>query len=62
MALKSPCTPNCEGRSGICHSVCEAWKKYEEERNKRYAERRERIQAKDNTYIIKPFYKGKNSR
>lgn len=59
MALKQPCTPNCDGRSGICHSVCEAWKRYEEERNKLYAERVERKLAEDKSYIIKPYYKGK---
>lgn len=55
MRPKSPCSPTCEKRSGICHSVCEDWKVYEEARNKRYAEERERKQAKDNSYIIKPY-------
>lgn len=55
MRLKQPCSPNCEKRSGICHSVCEEWKKYEAERNKGYDERQKRKQAAMNTYIIKPM-------
>lgn len=48
--LKQPCTPKCEGRSAICHSVCELWKAYETERNKRYEERLERKEAAKKTY------------
>ncbi len=59
MRLKQPCSPDCEGRSGICHSVCEAWKLYEAERNKRYEQRLDANEAKHNSYIIKPYYKGK---
>ena len=58
MRLKQPCTPNCEKRSGVCHSVCDEWKLYEVERNKWYEERRNRIEAENNSYILKP-YKGK---
>ena len=58
MRLKQPCSPDCERRSGICHSECEEWKLYEVERNKWYEERRSRIEAENNSYILKP-YKGK---
>lgn len=53
MRFKSPCLPDCVNRSAICHSVCEEWKKYEEERNKRYAEKIERNEAELRTHTKK---------
>ncbi len=48
--LKQPCSPNCENRSAICHSICEKWLVYEKDRNKAYEERMERKEAAIKTY------------
>lgn len=58
MRLRPPCSPDCEKRSGKCHSECEDWKQYEVERNKWYQERLSRIEA-EKFRIVKLPYKGK---
>ncbi len=50
MKPKPPCSPKCEGRSSICHSVCEPWKEYEKKRNLFYEERLERKEQAKRTY------------
>lgn len=45
-----PCTQKCEGRSAICHSICEPWLAYEKARNAAYEERLERKEAAKKTY------------
>lgn len=50
MKPKPPCSPNCEGRSSICHSICEPWKEYEKNRNLFYKETLERKEKAKMTY------------
>lgn len=50
MKPKSPCSPNCDGRSGICHSICEKWKEYEKERNAFYEDTLNRKESAKRTY------------
>ena len=50
MKPKPPCSLNCDGRSPICHSVCEQWKAYEKERNLFYEETLERKEQAKRTY------------
>lgn len=53
MKPKSPCSPNCDGRSGICHSICEAWKEYEKARNEFYEDSYARKESVKRTYPAK---------
>lgn len=53
MKPKPPCSPNCDGRSSICHSVCEPWKEYEKARNRFYADTLERKETAKRTYPSK---------
>lgn len=57
MRVKQPCTPDCEKRSATCHSECEAWLKYEKERNDEYEKRLERKTATMRTYIKSTRFK-----
>ena len=36
---KPPCVQNCPNRNASCHATCEAYKKYEEEKQMYYAQR-----------------------
>ena len=38
-AIRPPCLPECDRRTGGCHAKCPEWKVYEEKKHKEYERR-----------------------
>lgn len=57
--MKSPCTKECPERSAFCHSQCEAYLAYWEQKER--GRKRRLIQSEVSDYVFKAIHRSKTS-